>query len=116
MSLSSEDPLDHDTAALERTILSALCHHFDALAFRRKAIARLRQYRFTVREHQCIFDALCSIPHRPGAALRQHLLQRLTTMGFPDVDLAFLQQGPQPSMDHFRDALQLLLPSSLRLT
>jgi len=112
MSSSSLTASDHNTANRERAVLCSLFHHFDNLSFRRELLTSLRQYRFTLREHQCIFDALCNIPHRPGAPLRQQLLQRLTTMGFPDVDLAFLREVPQFSQSQSREALQSLLSDS----
>ncbi len=100
---------DSNTAERERAVLCALFQQFDDLTFRREAIASLREYRFSLPELQCIFDALCRIAHRAGVPLELQLVQRLTTMGFPDVDLGFLQDTLQDAPNRFRDALRRLV-------
>jgi hypothetical protein len=97
---ASGPPASHHILALEREVLRALCQ--DAAAPRNAdsrlldtAARVLSRYRFRDIEHQMVFDILGEL--RPGlkgsdhlaatGPLKEHLLRRLTLLGFPDVNL-----------------------------
>lgn len=89
-----------DVLAVEREVLRALC--CDAASAQLPharlldtGLAGLSGYRFRSLEHQMVFGALLDLrPTLDGAGgesargdLQEHLLRRLTLLGFPDVDL-----------------------------
>src|SRR5574341_1288458 len=104
-----QNPTHQNRQALERLVLCALYEYLGDPSFRQEAITGLTHYRFSEFEFQCIFDALCSIPNHDATLFRQHVLERLTRMGFPDLNLTFLLNSPRSTLEESCNALRLLL-------
>ena len=109
MSVIHNSVSPHRREGLERAVLCALCQQFNDQPFRARTIDVLTHFRFTLADHQCIFDALSQIPASDSRTLRQHLMNRLSNMGFPDLDIAFLFEGPSCSPDWALQKLRDLL-------
>jgi hypothetical protein len=93
-------PAGFDILKLEIEILCALCRAASTgrptdLSLLDTAQGILSRYRFRNIEHQSLFDALCELRPALGSDslsraanhLKEHLLQRLTLRGFPEIDL-----------------------------
>ena len=93
-------PAGLDILKLEIEILCALCRAASTgcpadLSLLDTAQSILTRYRFRNIERQSLFDALCELrpalgsdlPSRAADHLKEHLLQRLTLRGFPEIDL-----------------------------
>jgi hypothetical protein len=89
-------------AALERSVLRALCTDVGATREWEGITRSLAGYVWREPEHRVVYEALRRIPSRTTKTRRDQLPAQATRMGFPDVDWANYLDANEtpPSRDH----------------
>ena len=96
---NSTNPSRAMTIDAERKLLAALCQSALADELRATILHRLHNHQFADPDHQVIHRALIALPPMDHADKFPALTQRVTRLGFPDLDLSSLFKEKLPAID-----------------
>jgi hypothetical protein len=101
----SADSSRHARRETERKLLAALCQPAVKTETRGMILHRLRDHNFSEPDYEVVFKALAAFPMQAPSDLRQALIQAITRMGFPDLDLSELFEEYNPTQDELQALL-----------
>ncbi|MCL6480410.1 MAG: hypothetical protein K6U02_01665 [Firmicutes bacterium] len=96
---------------VEKLVLRALCHGVLQGDRREQAFRILAEHRFADSLHELLFAALSTLGRADAQVIRDQLPARLTTFGFPDVDVTSYLDAPAPGVAETTEALRQLAGS-----
>ncbi len=100
----------------EKLVLRALCHGVLQGERREQAFRILAKHRFADPQHELLFAALSTLRRADAQVIREQLPARLTSLGFPDVDLTSYLDAPAPGAGEATEALRQLVGSPAKTT